>query len=92
MNLFYYTYLCFVFVFTILSCLFLAALCSPDLWALLYVIFSCLFVTFPYGVLGQVWYLIVSIPDICLLPYFKKIPLHSACIQMVHLDIAWFEQ
>ena len=24
------------------------------------------FVTFPYCVLGQVWYLIVSIPDICL--------------------------
>ena len=23
------------------------------------------FVTFPYGVLGQVWYLIVSIPDLC---------------------------
>ena len=22
-------------------------------------------VTFPYGVLGQVWYLIVSIPDLC---------------------------
>ena len=28
------------------------------------------FVTFPYGILGQVWYLIVSIPDLCLLPYF----------------------
>ena len=27
------------------------------------------FVTFPYGVLGQVWYLIASIPDLCLLPY-----------------------
>ena len=37
---------------------------------LLYVMFSCVFVTFPCGVLGQVWYLIVSIPDICLLPYF----------------------
>ena len=30
----------------------------------------CDFVTFPYGVLGQVWYLIKSIPDLCLLPYF----------------------
>ena len=28
------------------------------------------FVTFPCSVLGQVWYLIVSIPDICYLPYF----------------------
>ena len=25
---------------------------------------------FPYGVLGQVWYLIVSIPDLYLLSYF----------------------
>ena len=31
------------------------------------VMFSCVFVTFLYGVMGQVWYLIVSIPDICLL-------------------------
>ena len=36
------------------------------LLALLNVMFSCVFVTFPSGVLGQVWYLIVSIPDICL--------------------------
>ena len=42
-----------------------------DLLALLYVMFSCVFVTFPCGVLGQVWYLIVSIPDLCLLPYLK---------------------
>ena len=34
------------------------------------VMFSCVCVTFPYGVLGQVWYLIVSIPDLYLLPYF----------------------
>ena len=39
--------------------------------ALLYVVFSCLiFVTFSCGILGQVWYLIVSIPEFCLLPYF----------------------
>ena len=41
-----------------------------DLLDLLSVIFSCVFVSFPYGVLGKVWYLIVSIPDLCLLPYF----------------------
>ena len=35
-----------------------------DLLALLCVMFSCAFVTFPYGVAGQVWYLIVSIPDL----------------------------
>ena len=28
------------------------------------------FVTFPYGILGQVWCLIVSILDLCLLSYF----------------------
>ena len=36
----------------------------------LYVMFSCVFVTFPYFILGQMWYLIVSIPDLCHLPYF----------------------
>ena len=34
------------------------------LWCLLW------FVTFPFGILGQVWYLIVSIPDPCCLSYF----------------------
>ena len=44
-----------------------------DLLAVLYVMFSCFFfVTFPHGVLDQVWYLIVSIPDIfSCLPYLK---------------------
>ena len=27
------------------------------------------FVTFPFGILGQVWYVIVSIPDPCCLSY-----------------------
>ena len=31
----------------------------------------CILVTFPCGILGQVWYLIVSFPDLCLLSYFK---------------------
>ena len=30
------------------------------------------FVTFPCGILGQVWYLIVLIPDLCRLSYFYK--------------------
>ena len=38
-----------------------------DLLTLLCVMFPCVFVTFPYGVPGQVWYLIVTIPDLCLL-------------------------
>ena len=35
-----------------------------------FVLFNCVFVTFPCGILGQVWYLIVSIPDLCCLSYF----------------------
>ena len=58
-------YLCLVFV--MLSRLFIAALWSPegkraDVLALVCGV-HCDFVTFPFGVLGQVWYLIVSIPD-----------------------------
>ena len=36
---------------------------------LLFVMFKCVSVTFPCGILGQVWYLIVSIPDLCRLSY-----------------------
>ena len=38
----------------------------------LFVMFNCVFVTFPCGILGQVWYLIVLIPDLCRLSYFKS--------------------
>ena len=41
-----------------------------NLFALLCVMLSWVFDTFPCGVLGQVWYLIVSILGLCLLPYF----------------------
>ena len=33
----------------------------------------CDFVTFPFGIRGEVWYLIVSIPDPCCLSYFNWI-------------------
>ena len=36
------------------------------LWCLLWICH------FPIGILGQVWYLIVSIPDLCNLTYFYK--------------------
>ena len=65
-----FCYLCFMFGFVLLSCL--AALWSPALLALLAllcVMFTSVFVTFPYGVLCQVWYLIALIPDLCILPY-----------------------
>ena len=66
----FFCYLCFTFVFIILKCLFLACRERADILTLLCVIFPCVFVTFPYGVSGKVWYLIVSIPDRCLLFYF----------------------
>ena len=34
------------------------------------VMFNCVFVTFPCGILGQVWYLIVLTPDLCHISYF----------------------
>ena len=57
-----------------LSRLFIAALWSPagkglNSW-LLFVMSNCDFVTFPCGILGQVWYLIALIPDLCRLSYF----------------------
>ena len=63
-------------VFVMLSCLFIAALWSPagkglTSW-LLFVMFNYVIVTFPCGILGQVWCLIVSIPDLCHLSYFHK--------------------
>ena len=41
--------------------------------ALLYIMVSCAFVTFLCCFLGQARYLIVSIPDHCLLSYFSSI-------------------
>ena len=61
-----FCYLCFVSV--MLSCLFIAVLWSPAGKELtscpFYIMFSCVFVTFPCGVLGKVWHLIVTIPDL----------------------------
>ena len=59
-----------------LSRLFIAALWSPagkglTSW-LSFVMFNCVFVTVPCGILGQMWYWIVSIPDLCRLSYFTQ--------------------
>ena len=48
-----------------------------------FVMSNCEFVTFPIGILGQVWYLIVSIPDLCTLTYFINIT-HNDCIWCVN--------
>ena len=58
-------YVMFVFVMTSVPCSnAITCLGKADLLAFLYVMFSCVIVTFPNGVLSQVWYLIVSIPDL----------------------------
>ena len=61
-------FICLVFV--MLSCLFIATLWSPAA-PLFCGVLLC--VTFPFGNLGQVWYLIVTIPDICHLSYYDLI-------------------
>ena len=41
---------------------------------------NCEFVAFPIGILGQVWYLIISIPDLCDLTYFDiKFSIYQLC-------------
>ena len=65
------SFLLFEFRVCLSQCLvFHAAVWSPaGKWLtswLYYLMFPCIFVTFPYGVLGQESYLIVSFPDLCL--------------------------
>ena len=42
-----------------------------------FVMLNCVFVTFPCGILGQMWYLILSIPDLC--PYYYTVPINMHC-------------
>ena len=43
----------------------------------------CIFVTFPYGILGQVWYSIVSFPDLCRISYFENVSIaHFYCFMI----------
>ena len=51
-------------------CLVLTCCERADLLALVCDV-NCGFVTFPCDTLGQVWYLIISIPDLCQHFYFK---------------------
>ena len=64
----------FIAVFVKLLHLFIAALWSPagkglTSW-LLFVMFNCSFCHFTCGILGQVWYLLVFILELCRLSYF----------------------
>ena len=61
-----FCYLCFMLVFVVVSVPgSLVITCCERLtsWHIC-VVFSSVCVTFPYGVLSQVWYWIVSIPDL----------------------------
>ena len=68
--------LCFLcLVFLMLSRLSIAALSSParkglTSW-LLFIMFIVFFFPFSCDILDQVWYLIVSFPDLCRLSYFE---------------------
>ena len=66
-------YLCLLFV--MISRQFIAAFWSPagkglTSW-LSFMMFNCVFVTFYRGILDQVWYLIILVPDLCTLTYFN---------------------
>ena len=58
---FLFCYVLFIFIFVILSCL-ITCWENATCLTLLCGVFSNAFVTFPYGIPGQVWNLIVSIP------------------------------
>ena len=77
LSIFFVIYV-FMFAFAILSCLFLAASWSPagkglTSWLSCMRCFLVFLSLFPYYVLSQVWYLIVLIPDVCLLSNFAPV-------------------
>ena len=104
MDLLCFSVLCLLYLCT---CLFICALWSPagkglTSW-LSFVVSNCEFVTFPLvSWITQVWYLIVSIPDLCILTYYgsdlclsKKFVMHSCAktglnpIQEYPLVLEW---
>ena len=72
MDIFYFVFDCHI-VLSVSCSLVITFWERADHLALLYVMFSCVFVTFPYEFLGQVWYLIESIPDLRLHPYYDYV-------------------
>ena len=69
----YMSCVCHAFAF-VHRCLVVTCWERADLLALVYDVY-CDFVTFPFGILGQVWYLIVLFPDPCCLYYFVDLVL-----------------
>ena len=72
-------HLCYLYLaFVMFSRLLIAALCSSEgkglvnLLALVCDVY-CDFVTFSFGIMGKMWYLIVSILDPCCISYFVNL-------------------
>ena len=82
-------FVCLSYFLSVLSAWRLTASKRADLLAVLYVmfLFSCVLLLSPYDVLGQVWYLIVPIPDLCLLSNFKVTLLYNLfkCLQITYI-------
>ena len=53
--------------------------CEPNLYL------SSMLFTFPYAVLGHVWYLLVSIPDNCCLPFLILIRIKDKAGTVKHV-------
>ena len=69
-------YLCLVYAFPSIHCYLVVTWWErADLMAIVCDVLFC-YCQFPCGILGQVWYLIESIPDLCLLSYFEVIICH----------------
>ena len=69
-------FFCLVFAIplnaSVYMCLVVTCWERADLLALVCGVLLCV-CYFPIGILGQVWYLILSIPDLCTLSYFEAI-------------------
>ena len=80
-------HLCFLcLVFLMLLRLFIAALWLPagkglTSWLLLVMFIVFFVLTFSCGIQGHLWYLIVAVPDLCLLSYFRACDF--VCLQYI---------
>ena len=63
---------CLVFAMSLCASVYMCFVvtCWERLTSWLSFVVSTVSCHFPIGILGQVWYLIVSIPDLCTLTYF----------------------
>ena len=61
---------CVTYAFASVHCCLVVTCLERDVLLALVGDVYCSFVTFQYGILRQVWYLIVSFPDLCRRSYF----------------------